>query len=130
MKVFKWLMAGVLIIALLVGVVVFVGLKNLDALVEAAVEQAGTQVTGSAVELDAATIQLAEGRAELKGFSIANPRGFSEAQLLDIDNIAVDIDPKSVTGDVLVIDEIAVSGMAILAEQKRVNQNQYSGVAR
>lgn len=118
MKAIKWVVAILAIIIAVVAIVAVVGLKNLDAIVKAVVEEVGTDVTGTRVSLASVDIGLKEGRAELQGFSIANPRGFSDARLLSVGKVAVDIDPLSVTKDVIVIDEITLSGINILAEQK------------
>lgn len=122
MKVFKWLGILLVTVVVLVGIVVFIGLKNLNAIVEAAVEQVGTDVVGTTVALDSADVKLKDGRAALLGLTVANPAGFSNASFLSVGEVAVDIDPLSLTRDVIVIDEVVLSGIDLLAEQKDITK--------
>lgn len=122
MKAFKWLLSLVVLVVAVVAIIAVIGLRNLDSVVIAAVEKAGSEVTGTDVSLSVAKISLKDGRAELQGLSIANPQGFSHAKLLDVGTIAVDIDPASLVEDVLVIDEMVLSGIHILAEQKELTK--------
>lgn len=122
MKSIKWIGAVLALLVAVVAVVVVVGLKNLDAIVKAVVEEVGTEVTGTQVTLSAAEIGIKEGRAELRGLGIANPEGFSDALLLSVGKVAVDIDPMSLTKDVIVIDEVILSEISFLAEQKELTK--------
>ncbi|MGI9287427.1 MAG: AsmA family protein [Pseudomonadales bacterium] len=118
MKAVKIILGIVLVLALIVAIGVFVFLKNINSIVKTAVETVGPQVTLTDVGLNAANIELQKGRAELNGLYIANPQGFSPANAFQMDTVVIDIDPASVTEDVIVINEVRIDGAKLLAEQK------------
>ena len=122
MKVLKIFLGLILVLVLLLAVGGYFLAKNLNGLVERAVEQFGSEVTQTQVELGKADISLDlnQGRGELQNLTVANPKGFSNANLLTLGKVALAIEPKSVMKDVIVIDEITVSGVNILAEHKGV----------
>jgi uncharacterized protein involved in outer membrane biogenesis len=117
-KAVKILLGLVLVLALVAAIGVFVFLQNLNSIVKTAVETVGPQVTLTDVGLGDANIELKEGRAELNGLFIANPQGFSPANVFQMDTVVIDIDPASVTKDVIVINEVRIDGAQLLAEQK------------
>lgn len=108
------------VVILIVSVVVFLGLQNLNQIVKTAVETVGPDVIGTEVRLAAADIEITNGRGELSGLTIANPKGFSNSNAFELGTIALQVDPASLTGDVIVIDEILISGAKLLAEQKNL----------
>lgn len=108
------LLVGIAVVAILV----FVGLSNLDAIIKTAVESVGPQVTKTSVSLDQAKFELTQGRGELQGLVVGNPAGFSSDYALSMGRVAVEVDPASVTGPVIVIREILVDGARLMAEQK------------
>lgn len=116
-KIFAGLAATVLLI---VGLVVFLGLQNLNQIVKTAVETVGPDVVGTEVRLANVNIEISNGRGELSGLTIANPKGFSSANAFELGTVALQVDPSSLTGDVIVIDEILISGAQLLAEQKNL----------
>ncbi|MGI9295478.1 MAG: hypothetical protein ACR2PS_15980 [Pseudomonadales bacterium] len=118
MKAVKIILGLVLALALIAAIAVFVVLQNLDSVVKTAVETVGPQVTLTDVGLDAANIEIKKGRAELNGLYIANPQGFSQANVFQMDSVVIDIDPASLREDVYVINEIRIDGAKLLAEQK------------
>lgn len=118
MKAVKILGGLVAAVVLVVGLVIFLGLQNLNQIVKTAVETVGPDVIGTEVRLAEVNIEITEGRGELSGLTIANPKGFSNNNAFELGTIALQIDPASLTNDVIVIDEILISGANLLAEQK------------
>ncbi len=118
MKAVKIILGIVLALVLVVGIGMYFVVQNLDSIVKSAVETVGPQVTLTDVGLQEAKIELKNGRAELTGLSIANPEGFSKANLLQMDTVVLDIDPASLREKVYVIREIRIDGAKLLAEQK------------
>lgn len=123
MKAVKILLGLVVAAIAIVAIVVVIGLQNIDQLVKRGVEKVGPQVVGTAVHLEDVKISLTEGRGELFGLTIANPKGFSKANAFSLGEIALDIDTASLTGDVIVINEILISKAHLLAEQKGLTEN-------
>lgn len=82
--------AGMLV--LLAGGAVLYLYSNLDRLVQQAIETAGTQALGTQVSVGGVALELAEGRASITDFAIANPEGFSDNDLLAFDELSVALD--------------------------------------
>ncbi|MEH6650495.1 MAG: hypothetical protein V7707_10765 [Motiliproteus sp.] len=120
MKAIK-IVTGLVVAAIaIIAIVVVIGLQNINGIVKAAIETVGTQVTGTEVRLAEVDITLTEGRGVLLGLSIANPKGFSDNSAFSLGQIALQIDPISITGDVIVIEELTISAAKLLAEQKNI----------
>lgn len=118
MKALKIILGILLVVVLIVAIGIFLFLKNINSIVKTAVETVGPQVTLTDVGLNEANIELQKGRAELNGLYIANPQGFSPANVFQMNTVVIDIDPASITDDVIVINEIRIDGAQLLAEQK------------
>lgn len=120
MKALK-IVIGLIVAAIaIIAIVVVIGLQNINGIVKAAIEKVGPQVTGTEVRLAEVDITLTEGRGMLQGLSIANPKGFSNNNAFSLGEIALQIDPMSVTGDVIIIEELTISAAKLLAEQKNI----------
>lgn len=98
-------------------------LRNLDDFVLGTIEDTGSRLTGTAVTLDSVELDLAAGSATLKGLLIDNPPGYSTDYAFALDTVKVDLDPASVTGSVLRLDEVAIAGARLNAEQKGTATN-------
>lgn len=123
MKALKILLGVVAVVAVIAGGLAYYGISQLDGIVKRVVEDTGSEVVGSSVTLDKVAITLKEGRAEFHTLAVANPDGFSSNDLLNLGEIAVDIEPSSLTGDVIVIDEVLIKAPVLLAELKGLNQS-------
>lgn len=123
MKALKILGVLVVLLLCLIAAGGYYLFSNLNSLVKEGVETAGPQVTSTDVKLNKVDISLKDARAELYGFSVANPEGFKSTNAFSFDNIVFDIDPASLQTDVIVIDEMTISGVNITAEQKGMETN-------
>ena len=111
--------AAVAIVAVL-AVVVF---QNLDAIIKQVIEDVGSEVTGTAVRVSEVKFTLQEGRGEIYGLTIANLPGYQSSHLFEMDEVAVQIEPASLTGPVIVINEVLIDGARLIAEQKGTTTN-------
>ncbi|HKK22229.1 MAG TPA: hypothetical protein VJ947_00975 [Pseudohaliea sp.] len=122
----KALKTALIIIAVLL-VVVMLGvawlLKNLDGFVLDTIEDTGSRLTGTAVTLDGVELDLAAGSATLTGLIVANPPGYSTGHAFALDTVRVDLDPASVTGSVIRLDDVTIAGARLNAEQKGTATN-------
>lgn len=118
----KIILGLVVAIIAAVAVVVFLGLQNINGLIKRVIETEGSKVTGTAVLLDSANVKLLEGRGELHGLQISNPAGYSSGYAFSMGQIALQIDPASLTNNVIVINEVLVDGASVIAEQKTLSQ--------
>lgn len=123
MKALKILLGVIALVLAVVAIVMVLLLKNLDGIIKSVVETVGSDVTQVSVTLDSVNAEISKGRIELHGLSIDNPKGFDGDYLFDMTQVAVQVDPKSLAGDVIVINEILVDAAKISAELKGSNTN-------
>jgi hypothetical protein len=102
----------VVLIVLFIGALVFLA-GSLDAIVEAVIEEIGTETTKTRVDVSGVNISLADAQGIVKGLSVANPAGFSSNKAISLGEIKLKLDPNSLTSDVLVIKEIRVDKPAV-----------------
>lgn len=122
MKAVKIILSVLVALIVVIAIVVFIGLKNLNSLVEMAIESVGPQVTKTDVQVDRVNIELTEGRGTIYGLTIANPEGFSEEHIFLMDQVSLQIQPSSLTEKVVVIREILVDGARLNGEHQGVAQ--------
>lgn len=111
-----------IIIAVVVGIIV-VGIGNINAIIKQAVETVGTEVVQTPVTLNSADFTIMEGRGELLGLKVGNPKGFTTDHAVALEKIALEVDPASLTGEVIIIREVLIDGISLIAEQKGLTQN-------
>jgi len=119
----KKLFIGLLVIALLVGAGLFYLVSNLDSMVKQGIESNGTEALGTAVRVDSVSIDLTAGVATLSGFSIANPEGFSNQDMVRFDELRVAIDLSSLRSDVIRITSINTVNPYVLYELQGAQSN-------
>ena len=114
-----------LLIVIVIGVLGagFYIANNMNGLVKDAVEEVGSQVLKTPVRLKAVNIQLLQGRAEISGLTIANPSGFDQPNVFQMDKIAVELDLISLMDSVVNLKEISIEGASVIAEQKGLGTN-------
>jgi hypothetical protein len=99
------------------------GVRRLDGVVAATVERYGSALTGTAVDVAGVDLALTDGRADLAGITIDNPRGYDTDYAVRIGHASVALDIGSLAGDVPVIDELTLDGALINAEQRERASN-------
>ncbi|MEP5837511.1 MAG: hypothetical protein ABJ322_07320 [Marinobacter sp.] len=104
----------------LVAVLVF---QNLDGIIKRIIEDVGSDVTSTRVSVAEVKFTLSEGRGEIRGLHIGNPPGYSGRNLFEMDQVAVQLDTASLTGPVIVIEEVVIDGARLSAEQKGTATN-------
>jgi hypothetical protein len=112
---------GVLIVLLIVAVVcVFFFLGTI---VKSGVEKAGPRVTKTDVKLSSATLSLFSGSGELKGFVVANPEGFKSPSIINVGTMSVEVEPRSVMSDKVVVHSVKVIAPEITLEGDLTGNN-------
>lgn len=91
--------------------------QNIDGIVKDLIETVGTETTGTSVKLAGVKLDLTEGAGVISGMTVANPEGFSTNSLFSVNSINIAIEPESFTSEVYIIDDIAIDGAKVLAEQ-------------
>lgn len=112
---------GLVLVALLVGVLVWL---NLNSLVRAGVVRGGQYATEQNTDLKAADLSLSQKTLVLDSLDIANPAGYTAPKLLTMKSCSVSgLDTGSLFSDTVVIDEIAIQGLEITLEQNGAKNN-------
>lgn len=106
--------AGVFVVLVVVIAVAVLG--QLGRLIERGVETAGPKMTGTEVALGGASVSIFSGEGALRRLHVGNPEGFTSDQAFDLGRIAVAIDTKSLTGDVVHIRSIVIEEPRLVAE--------------
>lgn len=112
---------AVLIILLILAVAG--SLYFLGSIVKAGVEKAGPKVTKTDVKLNNAKLSLFSGNGELKGFEIANPQGYSSPTAIKVGFVALDVAPRSVMSDKVVVHSVKVLSPEITFEGNLTGNN-------
>lgn len=105
-------------IVLLIAVLLWQVVANLDSIVARVIEDVGSDVLKTDVSVSGVSVDLKGGKAEIAGMTIANPEGYSRANLFEMKGIAVDLDLNSLGKDVLVINAIQIQNPKINFEGK------------
>ena len=118
---------GFLIVVLVVVVVLGGGVAwlamNLNELVRGGVEEYGPQYTGTDVRLENVDLSLLSGAGELQGLVVANPEGFEGEDPFRLGRVRIEVDPATLTEDVIVIREIFVEEAEIHAILKSLRDS-------
>jgi hypothetical protein len=105
---------GVVVVVVVVAVILL--MSSLDAVVKAAIEKIGSDVTGTRVTVDDVDISPTSGAGAVRGFRVTNPEGFEREDAFQFDEITMKIDLTTLTKDPVVIEEIVVTNPRIRYE--------------
>ncbi len=117
---------SLIIVGSVVGIllVAYFGLSFfLGSVVKAGVNSFGPQLTQTKVELKGAHISPFTGSGALTGLSVGNPGGWSDNNAFYLGKIHVDVQPFSIFGDHIVINEIIIDQPEFLYETKIIASN-------
>ncbi len=113
-----------LAIVLGLAAVVYIGLTFfLGSIVKAGVNRFGPQLTQTRVVLSGAHISPLTGSGNLSGLAVGNPKGWSDANAFYLGKIHLDVEPFSVLGDHIVINELIIDQPEFLYETKIISSN-------
>jgi len=108
------IIVGVVVLA--VAIILWRVLANLDSIVAGIIENTGTKVLKTEVSVSGVSIDLREGKAGIAGLTVANPPGYSKANVFELNGIEVKLNLGSIGKDVLVIDSIRVDNPKVVFE--------------
>ncbi len=118
----KLLIAAGALVVIVVVVVSFLG-KNLDSIVKKAITRVGSEMTGVSVDVDKVAIALADGRGEIGGLVVENPRGYKGPHAFKLGSIVLDLDASSATKDVVVIKELTIEAPDVVYDKGEDGSN-------
>lgn len=114
----KKLLKIVAVLALL-GVIALVVIGFfLGPIVTKAVNTVGPKITGTKVELDGAKISPLTGGGTLVGLFVGNPEGWSGDKAIYVGTARASVQPLSLIGDHIVVNEVFVDGPEFVFEKK------------
>lgn len=119
----KIVLAALLVLLLSLGFGVYYLLSNLDSIVKAAIEHYGSEATQTTVQVKKVQIELTDGSGSIRGLSVGNPQGFDTPLAFSLGEISTQIDLKSLSEDVFVIDHIVVKAPEVFFELNSKGKN-------
>jgi uncharacterized protein involved in outer membrane biogenesis len=100
------IVAATAAVVLVVGGIVVIW--SLDAIVKRVIERYGSAATQVAVHVDAVALSPVSGGATITDLTIANPKGFSPANVFRLGEIHIRLDRGTLRKNPLVIDELTI----------------------
>jgi hypothetical protein len=107
------IVSGLFVVAALAFLILFM---QIDSLVKSAIEKYGSQITGVSVSVGKVDLSPSSGEGSVSNLVIGNPKGYSAKDALTMQTTSVTVDSKTVTTDIVVIDEIVMDGPFITYE--------------
>ena len=90
------------------GAFVFLSGDAINTLVKNQIEQVGSKITEQDVSVNKVNLKLLKGTGTIKGLVIANPNNYNAPSAFSLDEITLAINLKSLTTDLIVIDQILI----------------------
>jgi hypothetical protein len=118
----KILIALAAIILLVVAGLVYVYV-NLDNIVKATIEEAGTRVTLADVTVDNVKIETTQNTASIGGLVVGNPDGFETDHAFSLGNISVRLDGSTLTSNTIRVIEVIVDAPSVTYELGQGSSN-------
>lgn len=106
--------AGALLVVLIVAVTYV--WSNLDSIVKDAIQTYGSEATKTVVRVDTVKLELTDGKAQIKGLTVANPPGFTDPNIFSLGEISTKIDINTINQNPIVIDEILIKAPVVVYE--------------
>jgi len=87
------------------------------------VEKVVPMVTKTTAKLDSVGVSLLDGHLSLKGLAIGNPQGFSDNPVFSFAEVTIDLDPKTLTEDTIVVKKVLIDKITASYEVKGASTN-------
>lgn len=111
------------IILIIVIIVIVIGLSNLGPIIKSAVNNYGPGITKTDVHVKDVGVSIFSATVEIRDFYLGNPEGFKSKEALRVGSVLVDVDEKSLYGDIIIIEKIEVLSPQITYEKKKGTDN-------
>ena len=103
--------------------VLVVAAFSFGSIVTRGVNSFAPRLTNTTVTLSSADISPFSGSGTLRGFTMGNPAGWSDAKLVSVKKVHVSVVPRSITADHVIINDIDVQAPEFDYETKIVSSN-------
>ena len=115
---------GIVIVLAALGVIAYFVLSNpLGRLVKLAVEGFGPDIMQADIRVESVDISTTDGRGQLIGLKLGNPKGFKTDHALKADKIDIVIEPASIAQNVLVLHKVLIDAPHINYESGKNGTN-------
>ena len=104
-------------------VALFFANRYLGDIIVKGVEKVGPELTQTSVDLGSVDVQLLAGNAQVKEVVIGNPQGFKAPFAFNLGEIKLDLEPKSLMDEVVVINKIYINSPTLNFEQGKKGSN-------
>ena len=91
------------------GAFLFLSGDAINALIKQQIETVGSKVTDQSVTVGKVDMKLLEGAGTINGLVIANPSKYKAPSVFSLKEITLDINLKSLTTDLIIIDQIVIN---------------------
>lgn len=97
-KTLKWLIGLIvlMLVAIIGAVYYFYNYYNWQGTVRRLVHQYGTEAVGTDVNIGRISLSLLNGKGSVGNITVANPKGYSQDNIIKLENVAVSVDVDSV----------------------------------
>ena len=119
-KAFLFIAIG-LVVLLVAGFLILTVL--LDSIVKSNIERIGTEMTGTRVTTESVSISPFSGEGTIGGLRIANPVGYAQDFAMEVDNLFIRLDVRSLLSDEIVVREVRITSPVVYVEQKLPDNN-------
>lgn len=119
----KLIVGGIVALIVVIGIVLVFVISNLDSIVKRAIETVGTDVAGVPVSVGSVQISLKEGTGAINGLSLGNPPGFGRGNAFELGTIALKLDVKNTSADLVTVSSLVIDGAKVEAVQNASGNN-------
>ena len=119
----KVVLGVILVLLITIGFGVYYLISNLDSIVKSAIEKYGSEATQTSVQVASVKIVLQDGSGAISGLTVGNPQGFSAPLAFSLGEVATQLDLKSLSEDVPVIEHITIRAPKVFFELNEKGQN-------
>lgn len=96
---------------------------SLDGIVKSGIEENGSKLLRTEVNIDNVDISLFNGSGSIEGFTVANPDKFSNKNAISIQEASIKVDLGTLLSDEIVIKDITVKSPQLYFEQRGFGAN-------
>ncbi len=118
----RLLIPGGILVVILVAAVLYLG-SNLDSIVKKSITKLGSDMTGVSVTVDKVGIALADGRGEIGGLVVDNPRGYRGPHAFQLGSIVLALGSAAESSDPVVIRELTIEAPDIVYDKGENGSN-------
>lgn len=118
----KWLIAAGSLLAIVI-IVAIAFVMRFDGLITKAVNTYGPEITGTEVRVDDVRVSFLSGKATIKNFIMANPKGFRSPRAMKVASVSVSLELSSLLSDTVIIRHLEIIEPDVTYEKRGGTDN-------